>query len=62
VQVLSYSAFYFLASWLLELPLTIYQGFVREHQYGMATQAFPAWFGEQLLNLGLGVAIGPCRQ
>jgi len=59
VQVLSYGAFYLLASWLLGLPLTIYQGFVREHHYAMATQSFPAWFGEQLMALGLSLVIGP---
>ena len=25
-------------------PLTIYQGYFREHQYGMATQSFGPWF------------------
>lgn len=59
VQVLAYAAFYLLASWVLTLPLTIYQGFVREHQYGMATQQFGAWFGEQALTLGLTLLIGP---
>ncbi len=59
VQVLSYGAFYVLASWSLSLPLTIYQGFFREHQYGMATQRFPAWFGEQLIGLGVALLIAP---
>jgi len=36
---------------VLTLPLTIYQGFVREHQYAMATQGFGAWFGEQVVGL-----------
>lgn len=45
---------YALASWVLTLPLTIYQGFVREHAYGMATQHFGAWFGEQLMGLAIG--------
>ncbi len=35
----------------LGLPLTVYQGFLREHAYGMATQGFGAWFGEQLIGL-----------
>ncbi len=59
VQVLAYGAFFVLASWLLSLPLTIYQGFVREHAYGMATQTFAAWFGEQLMSLGVALLIGP---
>jgi STE24 endopeptidase len=42
---------FWLVSWTLALPLTIYQGFFREHQYGMATQDFVAWFAEQLVGL-----------
>jgi len=39
------------ALWLLTLPLTIYQSYFREHAYGMATQTFGPWFGEQLIGL-----------
>jgi STE24 endopeptidase len=48
-----YGGFYVLATWVLALPLTIYQGFVREHAYGMATQGFGAWFSEQLVALAV---------
>jgi STE24 endopeptidase len=37
----------------LSFPLNFYEHFVREHQYGLATQSFPAWFREQLLGLGI---------
>ncbi|MCV2352725.1 M48 family metallopeptidase [Paucibacter sp. B2R-40] len=53
-----YGAVYMLAVWTLTLPLTIYQGFVREHAYGMATQTFGPWFGEQLIGLGVSMLIG----
>lgn len=46
-----YALAYSIASWLLSLPLTIYQNFIREHAYGMANQHFGAWFGEELLGL-----------
>jgi STE24 endopeptidase len=59
VQVLAYGAFYVFASWALTLPLTIYQDFVREHRFGMATQSFGAWFGEQLITLGVILLLGP---
>jgi len=42
-----------MAAWLLSLPLTIYQGYVREHQYAMATQSFGPWFTEQLIGLAV---------
>jgi STE24 endopeptidase len=46
-----YGGFFALSSWLLSLPLTIYQGYFREHAYGMATQTFGPWFYEQLISL-----------
>ena len=48
---------FWLASWVLTLPLTIYQFFFREHQYGMATQDFVAWFAEQLVSLGVSLIV-----
>ncbi|MDO9095442.1 MAG: M48 family metallopeptidase [Rubrivivax sp.] len=53
-----YGAAYAAAGWLLTLPLTVYQGFVREHNYGMATQTFAAWFGEQLVGLAVSLLMG----
>ena len=48
-----YGALFSIAGWLLSLPLTIYHGYFRERAYGMATQTFLPWFGEQLLALAL---------
>jgi STE24 endopeptidase len=48
---------YWVGLWTLGLPLSIYQNFVREHQYGMATQDFAAWFGEQLVALAVGAIV-----
>ena len=42
-----YGAFYSVASALLTLPLNIYEGYFREHQYGMANQTFGPWLLEQ---------------
>jgi STE24 endopeptidase len=46
-----YGAFWSAASWVLSLPLTVYEGFVREHQYEMATQTFGPWLVDQLVLL-----------
>jgi STE24 endopeptidase len=54
----AYGAFYVAAGWVLTLPLAIYEGFFREHAYGMATQGFGAWFGEQLVSLAVSLVIG----
>lgn len=53
-----YGAVYFGTVWLLSLPLAIYEGFVREHAYGLANQGFGDWFGEQLIGLGLSLVLG----
>jgi STE24 endopeptidase len=54
----AYGAVWVATGWALTLPLTVYERFVREHAYGMATQNFGAWFGEQLVALGVGVVVG----
>jgi len=53
LQVVCYSVLYLLLVYVLSLPLNIYEHFFREHQYGLATQSFPAWFQEQLIGLGI---------
>ncbi len=48
---------------VLQLPLAVYEGFVREHQYGLSTQTFNAWLGDQakglMVNLVLGALLIP---
>jgi STE24 endopeptidase len=53
LQVACYSVLYLLLVYLLSFPLNVYENFFREHQYGLATQNFPAWFREQLIGLGM---------
>jgi len=48
LQVALYGVPYFAIVALLSFPLDIYQGFYREHQYGMATQTFGSWLADQL--------------
>jgi STE24 endopeptidase len=43
---------------VLAFPLTVYAGFVREHAYGLATQGFGSWFGDQLKGLAVGLVFG----
>ena len=58
VQTFIYAAQYILLTTLLLLPLTVYQGFFREHKYGLATQTFGPWIGEQLKGLLIGLLMG----
>ena len=52
-----FGAAYSLIASALSLPLTIYEGFVREHAYGMSTLTFAAWAGEQLMDIAISTTI-----
>jgi STE24 endopeptidase len=43
---------------VLAFPLTVYEGYVREHAYGLATQTFGPWLGDQLKSLVVGIIMG----
>jgi STE24 endopeptidase len=51
IQVAIYAVGYILIVAVLSFPLAFYQLFLREHQYGFATQTFGPWFLEQLVGL-----------
>jgi len=57
-QVAIYALGYILIVAILSFPLVLYQEFIREHQYGFATQDFGAWFAEQLTALVVGLIAG----
>ncbi|OYU15730.1 MAG: peptidase M48 [Alphaproteobacteria bacterium PA4] len=48
---------YLLLASLLILPLTIYEDFYRERQYGLLNQDFAAWGGEALLGLAINALV-----
>src|SRR5688572_23871851 len=51
IQVAIYAIAFIVLNAILSFPLSAYQGFFREHQYGMATQTFGGWFGDQVKGL-----------
>ena len=58
LQIMLYWLQYSTLIFLLTFPLTAYEGFVREHQYGMATQTFGPWFWDQTKNLLVEMVLG----
>jgi STE24 endopeptidase len=58
VQAAAYWTQYVVLASLLAFPLTVYSGFVREHRYGLSTQTFGAWLGDQGKALLLSVVLG----
>ncbi len=55
VRVLVFLILYTIADFVLGFPLTWYQGFALEHQYGLSTQSFGAWFAEQGKSAMVGI-------
>ena len=43
---------------LLTFPLTVYEGYVREHKYGLLNQTFGPWMRDQLVMLAVSVVLG----
>ncbi len=58
LRALVYALLFILVTAVLFFPLTLYADFFREHQYGLATQDFSAWMGDQLKGLGVSLVIG----
>lgn len=54
-----YALPYVIAGFLLTLPWTIYTRFFRERQYGLMSQDFGGWFGEQTIGLVISLIIFP---
>lgn len=58
LQTALYAIQYTLLTFVLGFPLTVYQGYYREHHYGLATQSFGPWFGEKMTALAVGLVLG----
>ncbi len=58
VRVVTYIFQYTLLIFVVSLPLVIYRGFVREHDYGLSNLSFVDWFNEQLIGLGINLVLG----
>jgi STE24 endopeptidase len=43
---------------ILTFPLGIYEGYFREHKYGLLNQNFGEWMRDQLVGLAVGVVLG----
>src|SRR5437868_12212786 len=58
IHVVIFWALYVTIYSLLTFPLAIYEGYVREHKYGLATQTFGPWFGDQAKGLLVNIVLG----
>ncbi len=52
-----YIAIFSLLSAVIELPISYYTDFVREHEYGLSNQSLAKWLKDSLLSLGIGIVV-----
>jgi len=43
---------------LIDLPLSFYEGFVRLHAYGLSNQTWQKWLGDSVVRLAIEMAVG----
>jgi Zn-dependent protease with chaperone function len=58
LQTAIYWLQYLLVTTVLFFPITVYEGYLREHKYGLATQTFGPWMGDQMKGLLIGLVFG----
>lgn len=58
VHTIAYWVQYVLLTSILGFPLSVYEDYFREHKYGLATQTFGPWMGDQLKGLGVSLVLG----
>ena len=58
LQTALYSLQYIFITGVITLPWSAYEGYFREHQYGMSNQTLGAWLGDQAKGLAIGLVLG----
>ena len=58
LQTAIYAVQYIVLTTLLILPWNIYEGYAREHKYGLSTQNLTQWLGDQAKGLLVAVILG----
>lgn len=57
VRVAAYGAALFAVFFILDIPLSIYSGYILPRRYGLSTQTFGAWLWDQAKGLALSLPI-----
>ncbi len=58
LRTLLYTIPFILITFLLQFPVSVYEGYFREHQYGLSTQTFGSWLRDQLVGLAVSIVLG----
>jgi STE24 endopeptidase len=57
-QVPIYVILFLIVFAIAELPLAVYEGFIREHAYGLSNMTFAQWLGDFLKDFGIQLVFG----
>ena len=58
LQTALYWVQFIIVTSVLAFPLTVYEGYFREHKYGLLNQTFAPWMKDQLVALAVGLVLG----
>ncbi len=58
LQSFIYAVDFIVVTTVMTFPLTVYEGFTREHKYGLSNQNFGSWFRDQAVSLGVTIVLG----
>ena len=56
--IVVYFALFTIVTTIVDLPLSYYTEYVREHAYGLSNQTFGKWFGDTLKSLAVACIVG----
>jgi STE24 endopeptidase len=57
LSTMIYVALFVIVTFLIELPLSLYTDFFREHQYGLSEQSFGGWLRDDLVVLAANIVL-----
>jgi STE24 endopeptidase len=57
-QAAIYVVLFLVVFTVAEFPLAVYEGFVREHAYGLSNMSFPQWLGDLVKGFGVELVFG----
>ena len=58
VHTFVYWTEYVVLTYILGFPLAVYEGYTREHKYGLATQTFGPWMSDQFKEIAVNLVLG----
>lgn len=53
-----YFAIFSVINFVIDFAPSYYQGYSRQHAYGLSNQTFGKWFGDSLIGLAIGIVVG----